>query len=78
LRRLHRTAIARLDEKSPRESGFAIRAEKRFWRAPMRRDAGERENFLIAKNCDSESARRAFEHHSRLNATPIAPAAQHA
>jgi hypothetical protein len=38
----------------------AIRAEIRFWRAPMRREAGGHENFFIAKNRDSESARRAF------------------
>jgi hypothetical protein len=42
------------------ESVAAIRAENRFWRAPMRRLAGQRENFFIAKNGDSESARRAF------------------
>jgi hypothetical protein len=38
----------------------AIRAKNRFWRAAMRREAGEHENFLIAKNCDSESAQSAF------------------
>jgi hypothetical protein len=38
----------------------AIRAKNRFWRAAMRREAGEHENFFIAKNRDSESAQRAF------------------
>jgi hypothetical protein len=38
----------------------AIRAKNRFWRAAMRREAGERENYLIAKIRDSESAQRAF------------------
>jgi hypothetical protein len=39
----------------------AIRAKNRFWRATMRREPDERENFLIAKNCDSESALCAFD-----------------
>jgi hypothetical protein len=43
-----------------RESAAAIRAKKRFWRAPMRRDAGAGENFFIAKNRDSESTQRVF------------------
>jgi hypothetical protein len=47
-------------EKSHRESAAAIRAKNRFWRATMRREAGCRENFFIAKNGDSESAQRAF------------------
>jgi len=38
----------------------AIRAKNRFWRAAMRREAGEHENFFIAKIRDSESAQRAF------------------
>jgi hypothetical protein len=38
----------------------AIRAKNRFWRAAMRRKAGEHENFFIAKNRDSESALRAL------------------
>ena len=46
--------------KSPRESGAAIRAKSRFWRAAMRREAVDHENFFIAKNRDSESAQRAF------------------
>jgi hypothetical protein len=49
-------------EGKPRpESAAAIPAKNLFWRAPMRRKAGEHENFFIAKNCDSESARRAFD-----------------
>jgi hypothetical protein len=48
--------------KNPRhESATAIRAKSRIWRVPMRRDAGELENFFIAKNRDSESARRVFD-----------------
>jgi hypothetical protein len=38
----------------------SIRAKNRFWRARMRREAGEHENFFIAKNRDSESAQRPF------------------
>ena len=53
-------------QESWRESGATIRAGKRFWRARMRRDAGGHENFLIAKNCDSESTRRALRRCSRL------------
>jgi hypothetical protein len=48
------------------ESAAAIRAKNRFWRAPMRRDAGDRENFFIAKNGDSESTQRAFGRHGRV------------
>jgi len=47
----------------------AIRAKIRFWRAPMRREAGEHENFFIAKNRDSESAQHAFDRHRRLATT---------
>jgi hypothetical protein len=50
----------RAEEKSHPESATAILAKTRFWRAAMRREAGEHENFFIAKNCDSESAQRAF------------------
>jgi hypothetical protein len=42
------------------ESAAAILAKIRFWRATMRRKAGEHENFFIAKNRDSESTQRAF------------------
>jgi len=38
----------------------AIRSKIRFWRAPMRREAGGHENFFIAKIRDSESAPAAF------------------
>jgi hypothetical protein len=37
----------------------AIRAKIRFWRAAMRREVSARENFFIAKICDSESAQSA-------------------
>jgi hypothetical protein len=37
----------------------AIRAKIRFWRAAMRREVSARENFFIAKTCDSESAQSA-------------------
>src|SRR5580704_6690466 len=47
----------------------AIRAKNRFWRAPMRREAGEHENFFIAKNRDSESAKRVFGRHSGVATT---------
>jgi hypothetical protein len=50
----------RAEEKPRAESVAAIPAKNRFWRAAMRREAGERENFFIAKNGDSESAQRAF------------------
>ena len=66
----------------------AIRAKIRFWRAPMRREAGEHENFFIAKIRDSESAPDAFHRHrhraptsrarqslnARLTKTPVAQA----
>jgi hypothetical protein len=55
-----RAAMHRTNQKSRRESAVAIRAKNRFWRAAMRREAGQRENFFIAKNRDSESAQRAF------------------
>jgi hypothetical protein len=38
----------------------SIRSKNRFWRATMRREAGEHENFFIAKMRDSESAQRVF------------------
>ena len=47
----------------------AIRAKIRFWRAPMRREAGEHENFFIAKIRDSESASDAFHRHQCLAPT---------
>jgi hypothetical protein len=50
----------RFEEKVARESADAIRSKNRFWRAAMRREAGERENLFIAKNRDSESAQRVF------------------
>jgi hypothetical protein len=59
-----------------RESAAAIRAKNRFWRAPMRRDAGDSENFFIAKNCDSESTQRAFGRHGRVAMCAMTPASQ--
>jgi hypothetical protein len=53
----------RAEEKPPAESVAAILAKNRFWRAAMRRAAFGRENFFIAKNCDSESAQRTFNRH---------------
>jgi hypothetical protein len=53
----------RAEEKPHPESVVAILAKSRFWRAAMRREAVERENFFIAKNCDSESAQRDFNRH---------------
>jgi hypothetical protein len=44
------------------ESASAIRAKNRFWRAPLSREAGEHENFFIAKTRDSESALSRFCH----------------
>jgi hypothetical protein len=40
----------------------SIRAKIRVWRASMRREGTDRENFFIAKNRDSESAKRLLEH----------------
>jgi hypothetical protein len=58
------------------ESAVAIRAKSRFWRAPMRRDAGDRENFFIAKNGDSESTQRAFGRHRRVATSAMTLASQ--
>jgi hypothetical protein len=52
----HEPKIARLANQRRR-----FRAKNRFWRAAMRREAGQHENFFIAKNRDSESAQRAFD-----------------
>jgi hypothetical protein len=59
-RSLMMTGDASRGAKSRCESAAAIRGKIRFWRAPMRREAGGHENFFIAKNRDSESAQRAF------------------
>jgi hypothetical protein len=68
-----RSAVERLpNEKPRRESVGAIRSKIRFWRAPMRRQGGEHENFFIAKNGDSESARRAFGRYRLVARTSIA------
>src|SRR6478735_10454080 len=58
--------------KCRRESGQAIRAKNRIWRVPLRHEAGEHENFFIAKSRDSESAQRAFQRHRRAAGTSIA------
>jgi hypothetical protein len=39
----------------------SIRSKNRLWRATMSCEAGEHENFFIAKIRDSESAQRVFE-----------------
>jgi hypothetical protein len=64
--RVDRSAIRRLDQKPSCESAAAIRAKNRFWRAPMRRDAGTGENFFIAKNRDSESTQSVFGRRRRV------------
>jgi hypothetical protein len=43
----------------------------------MRRDAGRRENFFIAKNRDSESMQRAFGRHRRVAMRAMTLASQH-
>jgi hypothetical protein len=48
------------DENTPANQPRAIRAKNRFWRATLNSEAGEHENFFVAKVCDSESAQRAF------------------
>jgi hypothetical protein len=45
----------------PRISRNRFAQKNRFWRATMSYEAGERENFSIAKIRDSESAQRVFE-----------------
>jgi hypothetical protein len=55
-----RTPTTREQAKSDRESASAIPAKNRIRRMTMRRELGERENFFIAKVCDSESAKWAF------------------
>jgi len=40
--------------------GRRFAQNSRFWRMAMRREAVDHENFFIAKNRDSESARQAF------------------
>jgi hypothetical protein len=74
--RVDRRAIRRLGEKPPGESAAAIRAKNRFWRAPMRRDAGAGENFFIAKNRDSESTQRVFGRRRRVAMGTISLASQ--
>jgi hypothetical protein len=62
----HNREVRTPDERLDRANRpTAIRAKIRFWRAPMRREAGEHENFFIAKIRDSESAPDAFHRHQR-------------
>jgi len=42
----------------------------------MRRDGGDRENFFIAKNCDSESMSRDFGRHCRVAMSAMTLASQ--
>jgi hypothetical protein len=49
----------------------AIRIKNRFWRAAMRRKAGRRKNFFIAKKRDSESAQPAFHRAARRATTSV-------
>jgi hypothetical protein len=55
-----RAAMHRTNQNRAANQPRAIRAKNRFWRAAMRREAGNHENFFIAKNRDSESAQRVF------------------
>jgi hypothetical protein len=61
--RSQRPANAAPMKNAPANQLRAIRAEIRFWRAPMRREVSAHENFFIAKIRDSESAQSAFERH---------------
>jgi hypothetical protein len=54
------------------ESVGPIRIKNRFWRAAMRRKAGRRKNFFIAKNIDSESVQPGFRHAARGATTSVA------
>ena len=61
------------DFENPRcESGRRDSQKNRFWRAAMRRKAGDHENFFIAKNRDSESAQRRLSRHRSVAPTSIA------
>jgi hypothetical protein len=57
----HKCRCVARTENRVSESAVAIRAKNWFWRAAMRREAQQHENFFIAKNRDSESAQRAFD-----------------
>jgi hypothetical protein len=67
---VHHKLTVHRETKSPRESGAAIRAKIRFWRATMRREAVDDENFFIAKIRDSESVQRAFSRRRSVAVTP--------
>jgi hypothetical protein len=62
--------IAR-DENAFANQPDAIRSKNRFWRAAMSGEAGEHENFFVAKIRDSESAQRAFDRRRREAMTSI-------
>jgi len=66
-----RPPMRRAERKSDRESATAIRAKNWFWRAPMTREAAERENFFIAKKRDSESTQRTFDRLKRAAMTSL-------
>ena len=55
-----RRCAKRYERERVSESVVAIRPKIRFWRAPMRRQRCDHENFFIAKPRDSESVRTAF------------------
>jgi hypothetical protein len=67
-----RSEIRGHDRNCAPESVDAIRPKNRFWRAPMRRQRCDHENFFIAKNCDSESMPTAFSRHQCDAMTSIA------
>jgi hypothetical protein len=60
------------DEHTRANQPRAIRAKIRFWRATLSSEAGEHENFFIAKICDSESVLRAFGRSRRRAVTLFA------
>jgi hypothetical protein len=65
-------------QRGQRIGGVSIRSKNRFWRAPMRREAGGHENFFVAKTRDSESVQRAFGRHRHGATTPRASRSLHA
>jgi hypothetical protein len=52
-----------MGKKWRRRIGGGDSAKNRFWRAGIRPEAGEDENFFVAKNRDSESAQPPFGHY---------------
>jgi hypothetical protein len=55
----------------PRISRIRFERKIRRWRAVLRREAGERENFFVAKIRDSESVQRLLERRCRSSMTSI-------